>query len=81
MKNADFLIKVEVIKEFTLNDYDKIKDTIKRKSINTDGKLYVGDTFECDKEMTEYLTGKNEEGNVVVKVIEVEPRVSKKSKK
>ena len=75
------MITCEVIKEFTLNDYDKIKDTIKRRSIDVEGKLLVGDTFKCDKEMAEYLTGKNEEGYVVVTIIEVEPRVSKKKKK
>lgn len=67
------MIKVEVIEQFTLKDYEKIKDSIKRKSIDIKGTLFVGDTFECDKEMCDYLMGKNEQGKVVIKVIEVEP--------
>ena len=67
------MIRVEVIEQFTLKDYEKIKDNIKRKSIDVKGTLFVGDTFECDEDMVKYLTGNNEEGKVVVKVIEVEP--------
>lgn len=69
------MIKVEVIEQFTLKNYEKIKDSIKRKSIDTYGKLYVGDTFKCDKEMVSYLTGNNEEGKTVIKVIEVKPEI------
>lgn len=76
------MIKVEVIKEFTYKDFDNIKDTLKRASSkNEDGRLYEGDIFECSKKIVEYLTGKNEEGITVIKIIEVQPnRVSKKNK-
>ena len=67
------MIRVEVITQFTLGKFDEIKDSIVRKSVDTEGMLYVGDTFECTKEMADYLTGKNEKGNVVVKVIEIIP--------
>jgi len=67
------MIKVEVIEKFTYGKYDEIKDTIKRKSIDEKGMLFVGDTFECSKDEVEYLTGKNPVNKVVVKVIEVEP--------
>ena len=70
------IIKVEAIKQFTLADYDKITN-IQRKSVDTEGMLYVGDTFECTKELAEYLTGKNDRGNVVVKIIEVTPEEKK----
>ena len=66
------MIKCEVIKEFTLEKFNELKN-IQRRRINTYGKLYDGDIFECTKEMAEYLTGKNDKGNVVVKVIEVIP--------
>ncbi len=69
------MIRVEVIEQFTLKDYEKIKDTIKRKSIDVKGTLFVGDTFECDEDMVKYLTGNNEQGKTVVKVIEVEPEI------
>lgn len=76
------MIKAEVILDFTFKDYDKIKDSLIRSSARKEeGKLYIGDTFECDKTMVEYLTGKNEEGATVIKVIEVKPnRVTKKKK-
>ena len=66
------MIKCEVIKEFTLERFDELKN-IERKTFNTKGKLYVGDTFECDKQMADYLMGANKDGQIVVKVIEVEP--------
>ena len=69
------MIRVEVIEQFTLKDYEKIKDTIKRKSIDVKGTLFIGDIFECDEDMVKYLTGRNELGKTVVKVIEVEPEI------
>ena len=66
------MIKVEVITQFTLGRFNEIKN-IQRRSVDTEGMLYVGDTFECSKELAEYLTGKNDRGNVVVKIIEVIP--------
>lgn len=71
------MIKCEVIEQFTLKDYEKIKDSIKRKSIDVKGTLFIGDTFECDENMVKYLTGNNEQGKTVVKVIEVEPEIVK----
>ena len=67
------MIKCEVVKEFTLSRFDELKN-INRKRIDTKGKLYVGDTFECNKEMVDYLMGNNKDKQVVVKVIEVEPK-------
>lgn len=72
------MIKCEVTKEFTLSKFDELKN-IQRKGMDSKGKLYVGDTFECDKEMADYLTGNNDNKVVVVKIIEVIP--SKKAKK
>lgn len=69
---SDNMIKVEAIKQFTLADYDKITN-IQRKSVEKEGMLYVGDTFECDEKMAKYLTGNNDKGNIVVKIIEVIP--------
>lgn len=69
---GDNMIKCEVIKEFTLAKFDELKN-IQRRSISTKGKLYVGDTFECDKTMADYLLGDNKDKHVVVKVLEVIP--------
>ena len=66
------MIKVEAIQQFTLSKFNEITN-IKRKSIDVEGEIFVGDTFECTKDMVDYLTGKNEQGYVVVKVIEVIP--------
>jgi len=70
------MIKVEVIKEFTYRNFDELED-IKRRRINTKGKLYVGDTFKCDEKTAKYLTGENDKGEVVVKIIEVIPEKKK----
>ena len=67
------MIKVEVITEFTLGDFYKIKDTLVRKSRAKENYLYVGDTFICDKDMMKYLTGGNAYKRAFVKVIEVIP--------
>ena len=67
------MIKVEVIKEFTLNDFDKIMGLKRSSSKNKEGSLFVGDIFCCSKDMVDYLTGNNAKGIAVVKVIEVVP--------
>ena len=75
------MIKVEVIAEFNLKDFDKLKNIIrKNKDKNEKGKLYEGDTFECSKEMCEYLTGKNPIKKIVVKIIEIKPEKVEESK-
>jgi hypothetical protein len=70
------MIKCEVIKEFTLEKYDELKN-IKRKSIEVKGKLLIGDTFECEKEMADYLMGGNSKNETVVKIIEIIPPIRK----
>ena len=66
------MIKVEVIEEFTLKDFNKLKN-IERKNMKEQGRLYVGDVFECDKTMADYLLGDNPLKKPVVKVLEIEP--------
>lgn len=68
------MIKCEVIERFDLKDFSKLKN-IQRKATNVEGKLFVGDTFECDEDMAKYLLGDNVLKKTVVKVIEVEPKV------
>ena len=72
-------MKCRVIEKFTLKDFDKIKIT-KRKMLDTYGRLYVDDEFECNEEMAKYLTGGNDEGKVVVKIVEVKQEPKLKSK-
>lgn len=72
------MIKVEVIEGFTLERYNELVN-IQRKGAGRDGLLCVGDIFECDKELADYLLGKNPLGRPFVKVIEVIPaKVEKK---
>ena len=66
------MIKVKALQEFTYGNFNNITNLERHdKNKNKDGRLYAGDTFECTKEMAEYLTGKC--GYVLVKVIEVIP--------
>ena len=76
------MIKLEVIKDFTMKDYYKLSN-VKRTSCPAEDGLYKkGDTFECDEETTKYLMGGNAIGAVLVKIIEVEPpKETKKSEK
>ena len=67
------MIKVEAMEEFILGKFDEIKDTIARKSREETGKLFVGDIFECDKDMADYLLGANAFKRAFVKVIEIMP--------
>ena len=66
------MIKVEVIKDFTLGAFDELKN-IQRKSIEEKGRLFKGDIFECTKEMADYLLGENALKSPFVKVIEIIP--------
>ena len=67
-------MKCEVIEKFDLKDFDKLKN-VQRKGLDIRGSLYIGDTFECDEKMVDYLTGNNALNKVVVKVIEIEPEI------
>lgn len=70
------MIKCEVIENFTLENYNKLKN-VKKAISRKDNEFSVGDTFECDEEMAKYLLGDNVLKKVVVKVIEVEPKKEK----
>lgn len=68
------MISCEVIEKFTLKDFDKLKN-VKKAIVRKENEFGVKDTFECDKEMVDYLTGNNPLNKAVVKVIEVEPKI------
>ncbi len=74
------MIKVKVIQDFTLQEFDKLKNII-RKEKEQEGKLFIGDIFECDEKMADYLTGNNSINKSVVKVIEVIPEKENTEKK
>ena len=66
------MIRLECIKEFTLKEYNKLTNII-RKDREEVGRIFIGDIFECDKDMADYLTGKNKKKEVVANVIKVIP--------
>lgn len=74
------MIKVKVIEDFTLGKFNELKN-ITRKQKEQEGKLFIGDIFECDEKMADYLTGNNSINRAVVKVIEVIPEKENTEKK
>lgn len=74
------MVKVEVVKNFTLEEFNKLENV--EKIINRKPNEFgTGDKFECTQEMADYLMGKNDKGVTVVKVIEIIPEPKKESKK
>ena len=76
---GDKMIRLEAIREFTLEKFDELED-LKRKDENKNVRktLYTGDTFICTGEMGRYLTGENPRKLVVAKVLEVIPELETK---
>lgn len=70
------MIKVEVIEEFTLGRFNELKNIVRTGKEET-GRLFIGDTLECEKDMADYLLGSNALGRAFVKVIEVIPKENK----
>lgn len=68
------MIKVEVLEDFNLKDFDELKNLERGSNKSQEGKLFKGDKFECSETMCEYLTGKNPLNRAVVQIIEVIPK-------
>ena len=68
------MIKCEVIENFTLEKHNELKN-VKKVVERKNNEFGVRDTFECTKDMAEYLTGKNVLNKTVVKIIEVIPEI------
>lgn len=67
------MIKMIVLQNFTLGKFDELKNIV-RVDKDKKGVLYKGDTFECEKELADYLLEPDARGNVLVQVIEVTPK-------
>lgn len=67
------MIRCKAIENFTLNEYDKIRNIVRASAQQKYGWIYKDDIFECDEWMANYLSGKNEKAKTVVKIIEYEP--------
>ena len=66
------MIKVEVIENFSLGRGNEITNIV-RKNQGENGKLYVGDRFECSEELCNYLNGENHLARAFIKILEVIP--------
>lgn len=74
------MIKVEVIEDFTLERFNELKNIVRKtQSKNQDKYLYIGDVFECDMPMVDYLTKDNAKKRAFVKIIEVIPDEKEKN--
>lgn len=74
------MIKVEVLEDFNLKDFGELKNLERKTGKDQDGRLFKGDTFECNEKMCEYLCGKNPLNKAVVQVVEVIPEAKKEIK-
>ena len=76
LKGEVKMIKVGVIEEFTLGRFNEITNLKRAREVDekaTGNRLMVGDTFECQKDLADYLLGDNPIKRPVVKVIEIIP--------
>lgn len=68
------MVKVQAIIDFNYKNYNKIKDLQPTNKMQ-EGKLFAGDIFNVEDEEALYLTGKNKNNIVAVKVLEVIPSI------
>lgn len=73
------MVKVQAIIDFSYKNYTKIKDLQPTNKIQ-EGKIFAGDIFNVEDEEALYLTGKNKNNIVAVKVLEVIPEIKEKEK-
>lgn len=74
------MVRVKVIEPFTLGKFNELKEIVRANPQNAkDGELNKNDMFLCEKEMAEYLLGKNAHKRAFVEVIEVIPEEEKKT--
>lgn len=68
------MVKVQAIIDFNYKNYNKIKDLQPANKIQ-EGKIFTGDIFNVEDEEALYLTGKNNNNIIAVKVLEVIPSI------
>ena len=73
------MVKVQAIIDFNYKNYNKIKDLQPANKIQ-EGKIFAGDIFNVEDEEALYLTGKNRNNIVAVKVLEVIPEIKEEKK-
>ena len=73
------MVKVQAIIDFNYKNYNKIKDLQPANKMQ-EGKIFAGDIFEVEDEEALYLTGKNKNNIVAVKVLEVIQEIKEEKK-
>lgn len=73
------MVKVQAIIDFNYKNYNKIKD-LQPTNKRQEGKIFAGDIFNVEDDEAKYLTGKNKNNIVAVKVLEVIPEIKKEKK-
>ena len=68
------MVKVQAIIDFNYKNYNKIKDLQPTNKIQ-EGKIFTGDIFDVEDDEAKYLTGKNKNNIIAVKVLEVIPSI------
>ena len=73
------MVKVQAIIDFSYKKYDKIQNLNSLDEIEK-GTIFTGDIFEVEDKEALYLTGKNKNNIVAVKVLEVIPEIKEEKK-
>ena len=73
------MVKVQAIIDFNYKNYNKIKDLQPTNKMQ-EGEIFAGDIFNVEDDEALYLTGKNKNNIVAVKVLEVIPEIKEKEK-
>lgn len=73
------MVKVQAIIDFTYKKYDKIQNLNSLGKIEK-GKIFKEDIFEVEDKEALYLTGKNKNNIVAVKVLEIIPEIKEEKK-
>ena len=73
------MVKVQAIIDFNYKNYTKIKDLQPANKIQ-EGKIFTEDIFEVEDKEALYITGKNKNKIVAVKVLEVIPEIKEEKK-
>ena len=75
------MVKLEALEDFTLRKFKDIRNIQRNDpNKNQDGWIYLGDIFDCDEDMYNYLTGQNPYQRTFVKVIEIIPEKKEEPK-
>lgn len=73
LKGGYKMVRAEVIERFNFARFNELKNIVRKNANTQEGLLEVGDTFDCSKEIADYLLGENGLKRAFIEVIEVIP--------